>query len=265
MLEQFEGMEMPDKAASIDVVSNPVQLISSLFTVWAGFVARLPAYFGNETPDKALAHAEELLAPYDLPCRCDDAAYFLPLKTLSPPHYDYGGLFYTALLHTGVEYLRVPSSILANNLGYKLRSGYLEVVCNTFKLGTMAQGGAIINKGAAQTFASSATGGIFINCSSAQFLGNGAYNGLFINFGAAAYMGYEALNGLFISTKQGAFLERAQHATGIGPYWLGRKKDLHLIVETLREECLQEDIDPPRITDLAQKIQSYVTSRPYMV
>ncbi len=193
-LDSYVGIGKPEDTKTIEAIENPMQAVDHIFELWEQYVHHTIPKKGIEAPlERLLEEAEKMLEHHALP------AAITTTHSLKKPYQEFTGLFYTALLNCGVRKVIVTKDI--NNIGYRLKKGTFEISAdNSGNIGSLAEGGCIINHAKATEVGWQTVGATFINYGEiSHILGAYARGGVFVNVGKSADMGYGASGGIFVN------------------------------------------------------------------
>lgn len=142
----------------------PVNAIASVLAQWDEYL-RESSFPQVYTEDMLKARAYSLLRECKsiIPNIIESEVYFVAPSLMKKEHYQYAGLFYTALLEHS-KTLIIPKTIpKSGGWGYDLQEGTLINKGVVIDVGKHARGGYFINNGKIQDFADWAKDGVFIN------------------------------------------------------------------------------------------------------
>ncbi len=198
-IDTYMDVEKPEEKKNVGVIEYPEETVKKIYSLWKYFVIKNK----DVEREEALEEAIRIIGKHSVPGRV--------VADINEQYRD--GLFYTALLNTGVARVtitKVTSNVACceNESGYCLQRGILEVRCHSEGiLGELGDGGCIINYGDTWGLGTRATNGVFINHGNVIYLGNEAKGGFFVNHGVVctyelpdmAHFGYEATGGTFVN------------------------------------------------------------------
>lgn len=276
-LDAYVQMDKPEEKAGIESEQDPYQNVISACDVWMQFVLSTEPYpnhiglFNDDVIDRLLQEAENTLTSRALPRVIEEDKFFPP--KLSFPDGDFNqylGIFYTALLNTGVERLVTPkyntSSLAA--CGYRLKRGIMEVHQDMHMAGKFISGGCLVSYNSVHSLAQNASGGVVINLGSAEDFGGYANGGLFINAGTIGYsvfgkhFGFGAKKGVFLSCEGGYMPTWSIKCHGIPLQELIIKPDANTNIHKLLNDRIlsltRQNLDIEKTLEFTQQLEEKI-------
>ncbi len=281
-LTQYIGIEKPEQKKNIEVTTNPKDAFSSAFRIWAGYANTFPEFDvvlwkGDVKNICDILPAEAEKVSIALPRILKNAYFFNPIEHLSYKHYEYAGLFYTALLNNGTIDTLIVSEKWMNVCfwGYGLRRGCIKIAhTDGLDIGRFANGGMIISKGDSEySIGQDAHNGIFINRGRANNLGGRSSGGVFINMGRTLNVDIASATSDFLFISYGGVRSvyngllmnpRIRRLSYIKPFVLHEKKivpfsmacaTLQNLLAEMKHATTGYSINEQKVYTLAEKIK----------